>query len=122
MLNSLNKLMELEKDAAKFGFEWPDRDAIIKQAVDECREIQEAIDLNESEARVQEEIGDLLHAVISLCRFSNFDIEETIAKVTKKFKKRITSLKEITKEHELNSLQGQSTEFMLNLWDKAKIK
>lgn len=119
-ISSLNKLIELEKDAILFGFEWPNQKAIIKQAINECIEIQEAIDMNESSDRIQEEIGDLMHASISLCLFSGFNVEETLNKFSSKFEHRMNSVKLLAKKLGLNSLQGQSTEFMLKLWDEAK--
>lgn len=55
--NALNDLLSLEKDAREFGFEWPDEAMIIEQAIDECREIKEAIENQEMHGRIQEEIG-----------------------------------------------------------------
>ena len=118
--NLLNQLVELEKSASKFGFEWPNQQAIIEQAISECEEIREAIEHNEPEHRVQEEIGDLLHTAISLCRFSGFDLEQTLTQVVIKFGSRMEALKAVAKEKGLDSLEGQSTKFMLELWDEVK--
>jgi len=120
MSEALNKLIEIEKDAIEFGFEWPNEKAILQQAISECTEIQEAIENNESSDRIQEEIGDLLHAAISLCIFAGFDPEQTLNNLVKKFKTRMDNLKLVTKERKLLTLKGQSTEFMLELWDEAK--
>jgi uncharacterized protein YabN with tetrapyrrole methylase and pyrophosphatase domain len=49
-----------------FGFEWPNETMIIEQAIDECREIKDAIEKQESRDRIPEEIGDLLHSAVSL--------------------------------------------------------
>lgn len=117
---ALQELLTLEKEAREFGFEWPDDLMIIEQAVDECREIKEAIQHNEDRELIQEEIGDLLHSAISLCRFSGFDVEETLAKVNEKFGKRLHTLKKVTHELGLSNLKGQSFEFMLEVWKKAK--
>jgi uncharacterized protein YabN with tetrapyrrole methylase and pyrophosphatase domain len=119
-MNSLKNLILLEKDARAFGFDWSDQDMIIDQVIDECREVKEAIDNNEPTERVQEEIGDLLHTAISLCIFSGFDLEETLAKTTEKFELRMNTLKSLTRKHNLGDLQGQSIEFMLKLWREAK--
>jgi RPE2 domain-containing protein len=70
--------------------------------------------------RVQEEIGDLLHTAISLCRFLEFDVEETLNKTSTKFAKCMEAVKTLTKKHNLPNLQGQSAEFMLKLWREAK--
>jgi NTP pyrophosphatase (non-canonical NTP hydrolase) len=120
-LNALHDLLHLEKDATAFGFEWPNEAMIIEQAIDECREIKEAIDKRESTDRIQEEIGDLIHSAISLCIFAGFDVEETLVKVNNKFGKRMQAIKKLTYELGLSNLQGKSIDFMLELWRKAKL-
>jgi uncharacterized protein YabN with tetrapyrrole methylase and pyrophosphatase domain len=119
--NSLNELVRLENDAREFGFDWPDEAMIIDQAIDECREIREAIEKKEPRERIQEEIGDLIHSAISLCLFAGFDVEETIGKVNHKFGNRMRVVKELTHELGLKNLQGRPIDFMMELWRKAKV-
>lgn len=119
-MTELEKLIELEKDARAFGFDWPNEKMIIEQAISECDEICDAIDQDESKQRIQEEIGDLLHTAISLCVFSGYDVDETLAKVNNKFGKRMAILKEITKKRGLNDLHEQSFDLMLDIWKEAK--
>ncbi len=120
-INALLDLLNLEKDAKEFGFEWPNQIMIIEQAMDECREIREAIQHQENKDRIQEEIGDLLHSIVSLCDFEGFSVEDTLSKVNKKFGKRMQAMKLLTQESGLPNLKGQSFEFMLELWKKAKV-
>lgn len=116
----LKDLISLEIEARDYGFDWPNQDMIIDQAISECAEIREAIDLGESDQRVQEEIGDLLHTALSLCIFSGFEPDETMAIITKKFGRRLESVKTLAKQRGLTSLRGQTTEYMLGLWGEAK--
>ncbi len=116
----LDSIIRTEKDAIEFGFEWPNNEAIIKQAISECNEINQAFKDNESEARIKEEIGDLLHCVISLSIFNNYNLYDIIDLIDKKFRTRIDNLKIVAKNHNLKSLHGQTTEFMLKLWEEAK--
>ena len=118
-MDELKKLIALEKEAIEFGFDWPDYEMILGQAMSECAEIKDAIE-NKTSKDVQEEIGDLLHSAIALCNFKGYDIEETIAITVKKFSARINALKEIAKERSLPNLHNQSTEFLLELWQEAK--
>lgn len=119
-MNTLKKLIELEQDARKFGFDWPDKSMILDQIMDECREVREEIDQGSNTGRLQEEIGDLLHSVISLCCFAGFDVEDTIGKTNMKFSKRLHLLRELTRCQGLENLQGQSMDFMLTLWREVK--
>lgn len=118
--DALNDLLFLEKDARSFGFDWPNEAVILEQAIDECREIKEAIDHHESRARIQEEIGDLLHTAISLCVFAGFDVEETLVNINAKFGGRMQAMKLLTEQQGLATLHNQSFDFMLMLWKEAK--
>lgn len=120
MSETLDRLIASENDAREFGFDWPNQTMVIEWVISECHEILAAIKEQEPEARVQEEIGDLLHAAISLCMFSGFDVEETMSKTTKKFNRRMHWLKIISKERGFDTLHGQSIELMLELWREAK--
>lgn len=117
----LDELIALERDARAFGFDWPDQHMIVDQALSECVEIRQAIEENEPQVRIQEEVGDLIHTALSFCIFSGYDIDETICKVNEKFGARMRALKEITRNNGLNDLQGKSIKYMIKLWQEAKV-
>lgn len=119
-MNELKKLIASEKDAREFGFDWPNQEMIINQVIKECKEIEQDILAQAPAEKIQEEIGDLLHATISLCTFSGFSVEDTLHKTNHKFDKRMSALKELTQQQGLHDLNGQSFECMLELWKKAK--
>lgn len=120
MPKTLEQLIALEKDARAYGFEWPNAESIIDQAISEAEEVRAAIADEESLDRVQEEVGDLLHTAISLCLFLQLDVNETIDKIVDKFGARMAEVKSLAKHQGLDSLKGHSTEFMLELWKEAK--
>ncbi len=120
-MSPLESLIALEIDARAYGFDWPDHEMIIAQAESECEEIREALTLNEPKERLQEEIGDLIHTAVSLCLFAGFDPEETIAVIVKKFGKRMMRVKELAQKDGHPDLKGQSLDYMLSLWKKAKM-
>lgn len=119
-MNAIQKLIALEKDAQKFGFCWPDNFVILDQIISECLEVREEISRGANSEKLQEEMGDLLQSVISLCIFSKFDVKETVDKINAKFSKRIQLLKKLTKQKGLSDLQNQSVNFKLNLWKEIK--
>lgn len=116
----IKKFVEIDQDARDFGFDWPNVDMILHHISSELAEIKCAIDEGEPPQRVQEEIGDLIAASISLCVFMGFDAEETLAKQNEKFGRRIETLKELAKERGLESLEGHSLETSLELWNEVK--
>jgi ribose 5-phosphate isomerase B len=118
--NPLTQLMQIEADAINFGFDWPNTEMAIDQIISECAEVKDALLNKESAQRVQEEISDLLHGAISLCTYAGFDVNETLSVIVKKFGGRMNALKTIAADQGLESLHGQSFEFMLELWREAK--
>jgi uncharacterized protein YabN with tetrapyrrole methylase and pyrophosphatase domain len=119
-MKGLDNLIDLEVDAREFGFEWPDLNSVIDQVRSECDEVKGAVANGESRGRVQEEVGDLLHAVVSLCVFLDLDVYETIDGAENKFARRMAVVKKLAKDMNLLDLKGQPNEIVLKLWKRAK--
>lgn len=120
MESPLNKLLTAEKKAIDCGFVWPNSDMALDQLISEAHEVRQAIGENESRERIQEEIGDLIHASLSLCIFMKFDVEETLIQAGNKFEKRLSKMLKIAQEQGYSSLKNQPTEVLLHLWELAK--
>jgi uncharacterized protein YabN with tetrapyrrole methylase and pyrophosphatase domain len=120
--NPLEKLIFLEKKYAEFGFDWPDTKSILKQAGSEIKEVESALKNQEGDLRIQEEMGDLLHAVISLIRFNGYEIHEILEKINHKFESRCEAMKALAAKENIHSFKGLSFEEMLKLWDQVKTK
>jgi uncharacterized protein YabN with tetrapyrrole methylase and pyrophosphatase domain len=121
-MNIFEKLTRLEKEAESFGFKWENTKQIMTQIKSECEEIDEHLSTitDDIKSKLQEEIGDLLHAVFSLCVFCKFDAEETLKKSVDKFQRRLNAVKVISKEKGLTSLNGFSFDELMVLWEEAK--
>ena len=122
MSNLLNQATILEKKAEDFGFSWENPKQILDQIESECKEIEEHIFEQSSEDRkaTQEEIGDLLHAVLSLCVFCNFCPTETLSQSLDKFSKRLNAVQHLAITNGLSSLKGKSFSELMAYWNKAK--
>lgn len=122
-MNLLEKVYVLEQDAAEFGFRWETTEQIMAQIESECIEINEHLHAgpeHANAAELQEEIGDLLHAVFSLCVFCKINPEDTLAKTLLKFERRLNAVKAIAAESGLASLHGAEFATLMRLWDQAK--
>lgn len=120
--NHLSDLVELDKKARNFGFEWPNYQSILNQIISECEEIKEAIESQQGEHHIKEEVSDAFHAVISLCVFLNLDINDIIVCAENKFSSRMKALVKIAeKEYQLQNIRNQPIELKMKLWKKAKI-
>ncbi len=119
-MNTFTRLTALEKQADDFGFMWTDTTQIFDQIQSECEEIKDNLAQVEDRKHLQEEMGDLIHAVFSLCLFMEFDAEETCVKSIDKFERRFVILKRLAQEAGFQTLQGQPVDLLLHFWAQAK--
>lgn len=120
-MDNLKGLIDIEIEMREFGIEWPSNEVIISQIISECNEVKSAIVNKESKQRIQEELGDVLSSVISLCISLQFNVDDTIQMSTIKFSKRLSTIKKLLKALKINNLQGKDFNFVLDIWEKAKL-
>lgn len=121
-MDLLEKVASLEKDADRFGFRWETTNQIMAQIQSECLEITAHLSdfPHHSKSELQEEIGDLLHAVFSLCVFCKFSPKETLEQTLSKFERRLTAVKQLASDRGLMNLEGCSFEELMSIWNQAK--
>lgn len=119
-MHPLDTLLALEIESTAFGLSYPNVEMILDQIKDECLEIQETLHQGEGKVRLQEEVGDLVHAALSLCLFLELDMEETLSKANTKFASRLKHVKAVAQSLGLSSLKGQSPEALTAIWNQAK--
>lgn len=109
---SLIQAMKISKKAVSVGFEWKNRDDILKCVKSEIKEFVNAKTLEEKE----EELGDLFFSVVNLARFEKIDPECALLKANLKFVKRFQKMEEISSK----PLENCSYEEFEALWEEAK--
>lgn len=127
MQNSTNKnclLKQVENQelvAKEFGFYWGHFSQLIEQIQSECKEIQEAWEKDDRQ-HLQEEVGDLIQATISLAIFCKLDPRETLLKSISKFQRRYEMVVELARMEGYDNLQNQTPEVLMDYWKRAKTK
>ena len=86
-LPALERAAKLQKRAARTGFDWPDVEGPKAKIHEELAEIDAA-----APHEVEEEVGDLLFAVVNFARKLNIDPEEALRKANRKFEKRFRAI------------------------------
>ena len=86
-LPALERAQKLQKRAARTGFDWPDIEGAKSKIHEELGEIA-----NAPADKVEEEVGDLLFAVVNLARFMKIDAEEALRKGNRKFERRFRTI------------------------------
>jgi len=122
-MDLLKKTLDLELAASDFGFSWENTGQIMAQIQSECIEINEHLDEGVKLTNLpalQEEIGDLLHAVFSLCIFCKLNPRETLEKTLAKFERRLNAVIKLTEERGLTNLNGHSFDELMRAWESAK--
>lgn len=115
-LPALWRAEKIQNKAHKAGFDWPDWRGARAKITEELRELDEAIEAGQG---TEEELGDVLAAVVNLARFLQVDPEKALGGSCDRFVERYTAMEEYAAEQgcELASL---SLEEQDALWEKAK--
>ncbi len=110
--SALMSAQKISKKAVNVGFEWPNEDSLYDCVYSEIKEFKDAKTQEEKE----EELGDILFAVVNLARWNKLDAEQALLKANKKFINRFKSMeKNANKELEHLTLEEWD-----ELWKKAK--
>ncbi len=110
---------KLQRKAAKLGFDWSDPSQIIDKVEEELEELKSAMKDADS-GKADEELGDILFAVVNLARFRGRDSsEELLARTNAKFSRRFRHIERRVAEQG-RRLEDCSLAEMDALWDEAK--
>jgi tetrapyrrole methylase family protein / MazG family protein len=109
---------EVQKRAARVGFDWDDAFGALEKVEEEIEELREAIS-SEGRPTIEEELGDLLFSVVNLARKLGVDSEMTMAAATRKFLRRFRAL-EAQIAAEGRKLEQTSAQDMNALWERNK--
>ena len=119
--NSMPALIRANKvseKAAKVGYDWEKIEQIFDKVDEELLEFKEALVENDKD-HVEEEMGDMLFALVNLSRFVEVDAEEALRKTIEKFIRRFHYIEDnLTKNK--SSLKDATLDEMEELWDSAK--
>ncbi len=113
--SALMSAQKISKRAVKKGFEWPDESTLYECIRSEFEEFKEAITENNSE-HAEEEMGDILFAVVNLARWHKIDAEQALLKANKKFEARFRKMEELA-EKPLEEYDFREYDI---LWKRAK--
>ena len=117
-LPSLMRAEKVQKKAAKVGFDWSELPPVVAKVREEIAEVEGA--LGDAD-KVEEEVGDLLFAVVNLARKLKVDGEVALQRATDKFATRFRQVESIARERGL-ALEKMTLAEMDEIWDAVKAK
>lgn len=120
-LPSLMKALDIQKRAAKVGFDWEQLRDVFAKLVEESKELEEVAYDPELSDHQADELGDVLFAVVNVARHLNIDPEAALAQTNRKFQQRFSYIEQALR---LKGKQIEQTDLieMEALWQEAKIR
>ena len=119
-LPALLRAQRLQEKAARTGFDWKDAAGAWAKVKEEVGEVDEALACGDG-AQLQDELGDLLFAVVNVARLRGLDAEGCLRRSADKFRRRFM-LMERELAAEGKSLSETSPERMDRSWEAAKAR
>ncbi len=138
---ALLEAFKLSSRAAHVGFDWPDIEGLFEKLGEETSELREQLKLfpepgprphargvagsgaqkvsEELQARLEDEVGDLLFVLVNVARYLSLDPESALKKTNRKFKRRFQAMEEQLRAQGRGP-QEASLDELENLWQQAK--
>lgn len=127
---SLSYAYNVQRKAAKVGFDWPDVHGALPKIVEETAELNAAIDAAAGPAgdtgdrqrvddELVDELGDLLFAVVNVARHLGIEPEAALRVATHKFRRRFEQVELLAVERDI-SIGNSDLAVLDALWDEVK--
>ncbi|MEY2733715.1 MAG: hypothetical protein RL340_774 [Gemmatimonadota bacterium] len=131
-LPALHRAHRLQERAAGVGFDWPDVAGPMEKVAEELEEVRAQIaqdgttfdthgvpSADPRHAALEEELGDLLFAVVNLCRKAGTHPALALDRANAKFQRRFESVERIAAERALD-VRTAGLEALDRIWDEVK--
>lgn len=117
-LPTIMKSENLQKRAAKQGFDWQNTEDIFKKLDEEVAELKDAY-MKGDTTNITKELGDVIFTAVNVARHLKISADEALRSTNTKFKKRFSYIEEQIEKQGKN-LKDATLEEMDKLWDEAK--
>ena len=123
-LPALIRAEKVQKKAARVGFDWPGAEPVFSKVREELAEVEEAVEGRGSkvegcDAKIEDEIGDVLFAAVNLARKLKIDAEVALQRATDKFSARFREVERLARERGL-VLEKLTLAELDAIWDEVK--
>jgi len=120
-LPALTRAEKLQKRAARVGFDWPQAVQVLDKIEEEIAELRAEIGSGAAspDPRIEDEVGDLLFALVNLARHLGCDPEQTLRGANAKFERRFRSIEAALAKQGRGPAEASLDE-MEALWAAAK--
>src|SRR3989337_837213 len=117
-LPALVKAYRVQEKSARLGFAWQNPQQIVKKLKEELNELQKDLK-NRKKAKIEQELGDLFLALVSLSWWFKKDPETILRRSVEKFINRFQKLEKFA-AHQKKQLGELSSVEVSKVWERAK--
>jgi MazG family protein len=117
-LDPLTKAHRIQERVAGVGFDWDDYRGARDKVAEELEEVREALEQGD-QASIDEELGDLLFAVVNLTRLSGVHATTALDRANRKFHRRFEGLEALARARGIR-LDTAGLAALDELWDEVK--
>lgn len=117
-LPALMRAQKVQKRSAKSGMDFRSAEEAADKVPEEQHELFAAIDSGD-QAKIEEELGDLLFSVVNIARFAGVDAEQALTRSTDKFAKRFRAVEALAKERGID-MKNAPDSLIDSLWEEIK--
>ncbi len=118
-LPALSRAQKMQKRAARVGFDWPDAEGAWRKISEELAELRRAASEEPGTDAIDDELGDVLFAVVNLARHLGLESERSLRQATRKFERRFRAIELALAERAL-SVATATPELLDELWEAVK--
>jgi len=116
-MGALMRAYKMQKKAANVGFDFGDAVGAFQKVKEEVAELEDVLREGE-EKRIEEELGDLLFAIVNVLRLTRMNPETALLLTCEKFLNRFAYIE----THAGKDLKEMSLAEMDDLWERSKAK
>ena len=119
-MTPLLRAQKIQSKCSKVGFDWTELPPVVDKIHEEIAEVLAEVNVAEpNQQAVEEEIGDLLFAVVNLARHTSVNAESALIKANQKFEKRFRQVEQVIEKQGL-SMASANMQQMEAAWQQIK--
>lgn len=119
-LDPLMRAHRIQEKVSGVGFDWDSAHGAWEKVAEEVDEVREALNAPDPD-HLEEELGDLLFAVVNLTRLAGAHPTTALERANRKFRRRFEALEEVARARGI-VLHEAGLEALDRIWDEVKAR
>ena len=116
--SAIYRARQIQKEAAEFGFDWPNINPVFDKLEEELAELKHAFNSGDSQA-ISDELGDLMFVCVNLARHARVNAEMSLRNTNQKFLRRFAYVQQQMTDAGIEMEQRQLEQMEL-FWQESK--